>query len=148
MKDKGTRIILNKYEYYTSASFKLRGSLQEYDARADLYSFGVLMWVLTTGGLRHKPGLPPTAGQAGDHFQASMRLCSSTDELGEALACCAWPSGFSTAGVQPLPTLELEQLVRSLVQRDFQERPEHAAIRARALLQHVSNEGTKAWGSY
>mmetsp|Transcript_30297 Transcript_30297/g.66633 ORF Transcript_30297/g.66633 Transcript_30297/m.66633 type:complete len:1070 (+) Transcript_30297:61-3270(+) len=137
---------------------------EEYDARADLYSFGVLMWVLTTGGLRHKPGLPPTAGQAGDHFQVYkndwqlLLRCLDHASHDAALQCAPGCScaqdirGFSTAGVQPLPTLELEQLVRSLVQRDFQERPEHAAIRAHPVMQQLqlpaldaSKDQVEAW---
>mmetsp|Transcript_35563 Transcript_35563/g.83077 ORF Transcript_35563/g.83077 Transcript_35563/m.83077 type:complete len:1097 (-) Transcript_35563:91-3381(-) len=128
---------------------------EEYDERADLYSFGVLIWVLLTGGLQSKPGLPPSVAGRDQPFEAFkddwklLHKCLDHASLNpeirrqhqEECNCHKEIPGFGLRTQpnlqQSLPTEPLEQLVRDLVQRNYKDRPSHRGIRESTAMQDL-----------
>jgi serine/threonine protein kinase len=95
----------------------------EYDHTADLYSLGVLAWVLLTGGVADQDDpMPPTNPLEEDWMV-----------LAEHLAAPAGPGG-GAAGILVEPALGL---VRQLTSRNPDERPQHNEIRQHPYIAAV-----------
>jgi serine/threonine protein kinase len=98
---------------------------EKYNASADLYSFGVLVWVLLTGGVtfdaKPRPPYNPTsvaASRMGDYR-------ANRDDWRSLQDAIARPE---KAGARPLPS-DAGPLVEGLIQRQAHLRPKHADIR-------------------
>lgn len=103
---------------------------QGYDARADLFSFGVLMWVALTGGLKCEETVQPPISRfdlrSGD-FSALAEDCRKLKK------CIDQPERhISNPLEEPAKSLVL-QLIHPL--RD--DRPQHAAIRQHDYMRSV-----------
>jgi hypothetical protein len=94
---------------------------ETYDCRADLFSFGVLVWVILTGGLGESC-LPPAAEDITDNWRA----------LSE---CIADPSGHS---VVALPSMDASDFVLQLTHPQAAERPMHERIRDHAFITQLA----------
>ncbi|CAE7251173.1 Hunk [Symbiodinium sp. CCMP2592] len=99
---------------------------QTYDYRADLYSLGVLVWVLLTGGLLNKADPLPPMGKmryAGD-FQAHLKDCEMLKR------CLEQPESNGARRMRPME----QDFVAKLIPRQPLERLCHQDIREHPLL--------------
>eukprot|EP00439_Symbiodinium_sp_Y106_P033436 s839_g4.t1 len=99
---------------------------QTYDYRADLYSLGVLVWVLLTGGLLNKADPLPPMGKmryAGD-FQAHLKDCEMLKR------CLEQPESNGARRMRPVE----QDFVAKLIPRQPLERLCHQDIREHPLL--------------
>jgi serine/threonine protein kinase len=104
--------------------------LQEsYDFRADLYSFGVLIWLLYTGGVTYDSTPRPPLGNKGDDADF---FAHSKDWY--YLQCCV--NDPENNGALALPA-NLKELVLKLTQRRSADRPAHGAIRNYSFIEEL-----------
>jgi serine/threonine protein kinase len=102
---------------------------EEYDFRVDLYSLGVLVWVLLTGGQSDNPEPKPPMGNMKHqtdfdaHFEDWQRLAQ----------CIADPENNSAIR---LPH-EAADFISRLTQRRPDDRMDHAAIRQHSVMTKV-----------
>jgi len=102
---------------------------ERYDSKADLFSFGVLIWTLLTGGLtNHQEAVPPIGRRKGArandysaHFQDWQRLAECVNEPALHYA-------------QPLEE-SARELVSDLIRRSPSQRPRHQEIRQYSFMQ-------------
>eukprot|EP00927_Polykrikos_kofoidii_P021174 TRINITY_DN20130_c0_g1_i1.p1 TRINITY_DN20130_c0_g1~~TRINITY_DN20130_c0_g1_i1.p1 ORF type:complete len:507 (-),score=78.09 TRINITY_DN20130_c0_g1_i1:159-1679(-) len=91
---------------------------EEYDFRADLYAFGVLIWILLTGGVTDRDEPMPPVNYIDDDIELFLK-CLHDPASNNAL---------------PIPGLAAERLVIGLTQAVAALRPDHAEIRENPLL--------------
>jgi len=91
---------------------------EKYGWKADFYSFGVLIWLILTGGLIDT-GLPPSSENLTDNWRR--------------LSDCIEDPAQHSAG--PLPTASARDLVLQLAQPDADLRPSHECIRDHLFIQ-------------
>merc|ERR1712032_33766 len=98
---------------------------EPYAHSADLYSFGVMIWMLLTGGSPEFDGPPRSAAIGGrfEELRTDYQLLHTIIQMPEA------------HHVRPLPSPEAADLVLGLTQRLPAARPNHSDILAHALLQ-------------
>lgn len=112
-----------------------------HDAKADLYSFGVLLWVMLSGGMpEYTTPRPPCRGmQNGQDYSA---LGTDWRLLVEAVKRQSGRAAMSA---------DVQQLVLGLVTQDPQTRMDHSAIRQSACMRRVdlpkrqSTTKVRAW---
>jgi len=111
---------------------------------ADLYSYGVLVWVLLTGGVIYDPTPRPPLGK---RRSANDYIAHTNDWL--YLQQCLLDPGKN--GARPCPE-DAVQFVGKLTQRRADDRPRHAEMRAYSILQELflpeagaSREIVEAW---
>jgi len=103
---------------------------EEYDSRADLFSLGVLTWIVLTGGLTTiKEPVPPLGKRRHPvdyeaHFEDHEKLAQ----------CIAMPE---SNGARSLKRKEEKEFILRLISRCPQDRMRHPQIRNHALLQHL-----------
>jgi len=100
---------------------------EEYDDRADLYSLGVLTWVLFTGGLRNHTEPQPPMGRMkhGADFQAHYQDCALLAR------CIASPDRHNARALGQ----DARDFVVRLIDRHPGTRMRHSQIRAHEFLQ-------------
>jgi len=103
---------------------------QSYDCRADLYSYGVLIWVLLTGGVLYDLEPRPPVGRR----RSPGDFTAHSNDWQYLQQCLTDPERHQA---QPVPS-NASGLVTRLVQRRPDERPMHAEIRQYPLLQELS----------
>lgn len=109
-----------------------------YDWKVDLYSFGVLIWVILTGGLLETPALPPCREMTREaDFAVFATNCRMLDQcVRDPTACCA----------REMPSSESASLVQGLVQESPSRRLGHEKIRAHPFMRamRLPPPGSKA----
>jgi serine/threonine protein kinase len=116
---------------------------QSYDWKVDLYSFGVLIWVLLTGGVKYDPSPRPPMGKKKDNDY------TGNQNDWKLLQRCLQDPEKEKAPRLESPALDL---VKMLVQRRPADRPAHAEIRQDLFMQELNlpesccpKEVLKAW---
>lgn len=104
---------------------------EQYDFRADLYSLGVLVWVLLTGGLlAYKDPVPPVGkGRSNKDFVAHYQDYRRIKE------CTEQPDAH---GARALPSPEAKSLVLWLTKKRASGRPAHEELRQHDLFRPLN----------
>jgi len=102
---------------------------QRYDSSADLYSFGVLLFVLYTGGVTYKSDPQPPIAKANPKRRGDFLV--HADDWRLLNQCLIEPEA---SGALPLDS-STKNLVARLVQRRPDKRPTHTEIRQHQLMQ-------------
>jgi serine/threonine protein kinase len=119
---------------------------QPADTSSDLYSFGVLIWVMLTGGVTSdsnpRPPVTITPRGRAPNFNAFANDCEKLKQ------CIDNPSANSAL---PVPAYA-KDLVLALIQREKAKRPKHSDIRQYAVMQELdlpafdsSRQSVQAW---
>lgn len=98
--------------------------------QADLYSYGVLVWVLLTGGVIYDPTPRPPLGKR----RSPNDYVAHTNDWLYLQQCLLEPE---RNGARPCPE-DAKQFVGKLTQRRADDRPVHAEMRAYSILQELS----------
>eukprot|EP00927_Polykrikos_kofoidii_P055676 TRINITY_DN49897_c0_g1_i1.p1 TRINITY_DN49897_c0_g1~~TRINITY_DN49897_c0_g1_i1.p1 ORF type:complete len:1019 (-),score=125.39 TRINITY_DN49897_c0_g1_i1:172-3228(-) len=104
---------------------------EAHDEKADLYSFGVLAWMLLTGGLTNRDSPMPPTNTGG----CAKRVSSCYDDY-----LCLQQAIESPEENQalPLPSQASKDLILGLSQRDPSKRPDHTMIRSSDFFEALS----------
>jgi len=107
------------------------------DVKADLYSFGVVMWVVLTGGTvssRYVLGGPFPPGSSATPSE-SCDFKSYSSDFEKLRWAINNPERFDA---RPLPTPKAKELVLALTQQDPSKRPSHQQIRVSSFFAELS----------
>mmetsp|Transcript_33810 Transcript_33810/g.97163 ORF Transcript_33810/g.97163 Transcript_33810/m.97163 type:complete len:732 (-) Transcript_33810:191-2386(-) len=100
-----------------------------YDWKVDLYSLGVLIWVVLTGGLLETPALPPCNHMSNDHdFEALSANCKLLEQCIRDPLC---------AGAREMPSADSASFVQALIQENPARRPSHEKIRTHPFMKRL-----------
>jgi serine/threonine protein kinase len=122
---------------------------ERYDFRADLYSYGVMIWVMATGGItQYQAPQPPSNARrmrGGDFhvLNEDWRLLHDTASKADG------------GGVAPPVEGHQRDLILSLTARNPLERPDHAGVRSHPFFAELDlpdkgapEDAVRAWSSH
>lgn len=104
-----------------------------YDFKSDIYSLGVVLWVLLTGGLKRTPAYPPMRAMAHEHDYEV--LAGNSKMLEQAI------NHPLRNGARLLPDAASRELVLKLTSERMASRLDHEQIRSHRFMEPLPAQG-------